>query len=77
MYTTMQQWDCTKAKNQEVRQHIMYITKSTYFYVDGSGYTTQLMVPSTMGWIRQSVWMLDLVLLDAKQLLSRISHFGM
>ena len=41
-----------------------------------SGYTTHLMVPSTMGWTQQSVWMLALVSFLVKDLMWKGFHFG-
>lgn len=44
---------------------------------DDSGYTTQLMVPFTMGWMQQNVWMLALPSLHVKELMWKNFHFGM
>ena len=41
-----------------------------------SGYIIQLMAPFIMGWIKQNVWMLVLVLLHVKELQLKIFHFG-
>lgn len=46
-------------------------------YIGNSGCITHQIVRSTMGWIQQSVWMLALVFMDVKVLMSKTSHSGM
>ena len=54
-----------------------FAKQSEYSYnIAHSGYTIQLIAPSAMGWIRQNVWMLDLVSLHVKDLMWKNFHFG-
>ena len=71
----VQQWECTKAKNQEVSRR--KTCNREYYRCSNSGCTTHLITHFAMGWTQQNVWTLALKLFHAKELMWKAFHFGM